>query len=236
MWRTPRQLPSSAFDQHYDGNAAGVANLSGRLLERLSYVLTRSADTASTAYELSVPLLAASVLGPAVHNVTPSRATVPVLSERMADALTAERNAGTTLGSVRCWLVGRLLLADTAQSDHTTHGHSTETMLHELQTLGDNDDCYSCWAWSYLVQAICQTNEFAIDAMCCDASGGDEGDSNACSVRVDTSQCEISTAAQQWWRRQLCSATARSAACAKVPRGAGVTMCHLCVRRVVAAC
>ena len=115
MRRIPRQLPASAFDQHYDGNAAGVANLSGRLLEHLSCVLARSADTASTAYELSVPLLAASVLGPAVHNATPTRATVPVLSERMADALTAEQNAGTTVGSKRCWLVGRLLLAGTAQ-------------------------------------------------------------------------------------------------------------------------
>lgn len=222
LWRTPRQLPASAFDQHYDGNAAGAANLSGLLLEHLSRVLTRSADTASTAYELSVPLLAASVLGPAVHNVTPSRATVPALSERMADALAAEHEVGSTPASVRCWLVGRLLLAATAQGDSAMeygHGHSTETLLHELDALGANDDCYSCWAWSYLVQARHQANECALGATCSEYGGGGDG-SDARGVRIDTHPPDMSVIEQQWWRRQLPPRVAPSAACAGASRRA----------------
>ena len=153
-------LPSSAFDQHYTGNANSGSDLSGRLLERFCGCIRTEADRSTSAYEMSMPMLTAGLLGPACWNVLGTRA-VDAMHHTCADLLVAETESAKVSRTFNAWIRGRILLGcDTAGSQAYPTGHCAGMLAEQLRALpGEEHDQFSCWAFSYLMQSLARSGE-----------------------------------------------------------------------------
>jgi hypothetical protein len=209
----PSSLPSSAFDQHYAGNSFSSANLSQKLLDTLCSTIGSQHHRAQSAYEVSMPMLSAALLGPACSNNTGS--TSSAMAADLQRRLKKELDTGSVLPSFACWLDGRLLLANPELTDGGVG------LLERLKGAAEEDQ-FIVWAWSYLLQHFARHDPTAYDknreewvqrvhryAENRDHSSTDRGWALVCalSASADADDSESYTAF-----KQLAVATARSPA------------------------
>ena len=141
-------LPPSAFDQHYAGSSTTV-NLQASLLARIHRIVEAEYAAAETAYELSLPMLCASILGPSNWSGTTSLAT---MREQCLLKLGEERGDDAAALARANWILGRVVLAAAGQPQH---GPLTAKLSDELHKLGPTTRCWpTAWAWSYYMLAV----------------------------------------------------------------------------------
>ena len=155
----PSCLPDSAFQQHFEDNSLNAQNkISGSLLQYFCKHIDQTALAAASAYELTMPLLTASLLGSACWNILHLQPSEMIT--RLIHLMEEEVFAGRMSPGCEAWLRGRIILAcDSCGMQDYPEGYG----LIDLSRLIDDIDNVKldtesasmlCWGRSYLMQSL----------------------------------------------------------------------------------
>ena len=155
----PGCLPDSAFQQHFEDNSLNAQNkISGSLLQYFCKHIDQTALAAASAYELTMPLLTASLLGSACWNKLNLQPRQMIT--QLIRLIEKEVYAGNMTPGCQAWLRGRMILAcDSCGMQDYPKGYG----LTDLSSLIDDidrvkfdeeDAAMRCWGYSYLMQSF----------------------------------------------------------------------------------
>ena len=171
MLSFPSCLPSSAFEQYCEGNnEKSEMNHSvttrGRLLQAFCAHIDQTSAVAPSAYELTMPLLTASVLGSTCWNTLNLQPRE--MMSQLIHLIEQEVSAGSMKPACEAWLRGRIILAsDSCGMQDYPAGYGWRDLSRLIDSinkteLDPGDAAMRCWASSYLMQSLARREGCAV--------------------------------------------------------------------------